>query len=341
MNTDNFKNIVESLIFASEDEITSKQLRDILVAFNIKVDSRSIEQAIDDLNEDYKRNLSSFEIIKVAGGFQFSSRKEYGVYVGKLFDEKQKKRLSQSSIETLAIVAYKQPITRSEIEFIRGVNVDYIINSLLERDLVTITGRATTPGKPILYGTTPTFLKVLGLNSLEDLPKLKEINDILKNEKIEGITEADIDLFNSINVENIEGKSKGTANEQKLIEFNENNSEPDTLNNNDNPGMDNNNENSGDPEHLKPEIEIPEGTMTDKGTDSESNDEKSGDTDISEEPDIEKPEEVDPEVKIPVENINENDTENNMRNDLDDEIKSSIVFDKDAFNDFNEKGKDA
>ncbi len=222
MNTDNFKNIVESLIFASEEEITSKQIRDILVAFNIKVDTKSIDQSVDDLNEDYKRSLSSFEIIKIAGGYQFSSRKEYGVYVGKLFDEKQKKRLSQSSIETLAIVAYKQPITRSEIEFIRGVNVDYIINSLLERNLVTIAGRATTPGKPILYSTTPTFLKVIGLNSLEDLPKLKEINDILKNEKIEGITEADIDLFNSINVENIGDKSKGTANEQKQLSFDEN-----------------------------------------------------------------------------------------------------------------------
>lgn len=110
-----------------------------------------------------------------------------------------RKKLSTSSLETLAIIAYKQPITRSEIEFIRGVNVDYIVNSLLERDLINIIGRADSPGKPILYGTTKNFLKVLGINSVEELPKLREINDILKNEKIEGLTEEDIDLFNSIN----------------------------------------------------------------------------------------------------------------------------------------------
>src|SRR5690606_34187263 len=86
----------------------------------------------------------------------------------------------------------------SEIEFVRGVNVDYIVNSLLERELINIVGRANTPGRPILYGTTKNFLKTIGLASLDDLPKLREINEILKNEQIEGITEADIDLFNSL-----------------------------------------------------------------------------------------------------------------------------------------------
>lgn len=314
MNTDNFKNIVESLIFASEEEITSKQIRDILTVFNIKVDTKSIEQSVDDLNEDYKRNLSSFEIIKIAGGFQFSSRKEYGIYVGKLFDEKQKKRLSQSSIETLAIVAYKQPITRSEIEFIRGVNVDYIINSLLERNLVTITGRATTPGKPILYGTTPTFLKVLGLNSLEDLPKLKEINDILKNEKIEGITEADIDLFNSINIENIGDKSKGTSNEQKQLSFDENGAPviKEIEENEEITDMEKDFEDFVAPEQEQneahpenPEIEV--------------------DKDISEKPENDKPE-TDPSKNYTPE---END------------ISSSIVFDKDVLNENNKKDNDA
>jgi segregation and condensation protein B len=219
------KNIIESLIFASEEQISSKQIREILTSFSIKTDVNKIEQAVDKLNEEYNESGSSFEIIKIAGGFQFATRKEYGVYVGKLFDEKQRKKLSQSSIETLAIIAYKQPITRNEIEFIRGVNVDYIVNSLLERDLVCITGRAETPGRPILYGTTDTFLKVLGLNSLADLPKLKEINEILQNEKIEGITEADIDLFNSVNQNFIPktDEQPETQNEtQQEINFDEN-----------------------------------------------------------------------------------------------------------------------
>ena len=221
MVNNDIKNIIESLIFASEEQITSKQIREILSSFSIKTDVNKIEQSIEKLNEEYNEAGSSFEIIKIAGGYQFATRKEYGVYVGKLFDEKQRKKLSQSSIETLAIIAYKQPITRNEIEFIRGVNVDYIVNSLLERDLVCITGRAETPGRPILYGTTDTFLKVLGLNSISDLPKLKEINDILQNEKIEGITEADIDLFNSVN-QNFVPKTESQQETQQEINFDEN-----------------------------------------------------------------------------------------------------------------------
>ncbi|MBS1515403.1 MAG: SMC-Scp complex subunit ScpB [Bacteroidetes bacterium] len=221
MVNNDIKNIIESLIFASEEQISAKQIREILSSFSIKTDANKIEQAVDKLNEEYNEAGSSFEIIKIAGGYQFATRKEYGVYVGKLFDEKQRKKLSQSSIETLAIIAYKQPITRNEIEFIRGVNVDYIVNSLLERDLVCITGRAETPGRPILYGTTDTFLKVLGLNSLTDLPKLKEINEILQNEKIEGITEADIDLFNSVN-QSFVPKTDEQPETQQEINFDEN-----------------------------------------------------------------------------------------------------------------------
>lgn len=221
MVNNDIKNIIESLIFASEEQIPAKQIREILSSFSIKTDVNKIEQAVDALNEEYNQSGSSFEIIKVAGGYQFATRKEFGIYVGKLFDEKQRKKLSQSSIETLAIIAYKQPITRSEIEFIRGVNVDYIVNSLLERDLICITGRAETPGRPILYGTTDTFLKVLGLNSVSDLPKLKEINEILQNEKIEGITEADIDLFNSVNQNFIPANAEQTGEGQEEIKFDE------------------------------------------------------------------------------------------------------------------------
>jgi segregation and condensation protein B len=219
------KNIIESLIFASEEQITAKQIREILSSFSIKTDVNKIDQTVNVLNEEYNNSASSFEIIRVAGGYQFATRKEFGIYVGKLFDEKQRKKLSQSSIETLAIVAYKQPITRSEIEFIRGVNVDYIVNSLLERDLVCITGRAETPGRPILYGTTDTFLKILGLNSVNDLPKLKEINEILQNEKIEGITEADIDLFNSVNQNFIPNKPEEEVEVQQEIKFDEDGNE--------------------------------------------------------------------------------------------------------------------
>lgn len=212
------KNIVESLIFASEEEITSKQIKEVLDGFGQKASVNEIDKTIDILNEEFAENNKPYSIIKIAGGYQFSTRKEFSFYIGKLFTEKQKKKLSVSAIETLAVIAYKQPITRSEIEFVRGVNVDYIVNSLLERDLITISGRADSPGRPILYSTTKNFLKILGLNSLEDLPKLKEINDILKNENVEGITEADIELFNSMT------SSQKTTEQIEFIpnEFNDN-----------------------------------------------------------------------------------------------------------------------
>jgi len=195
------KNIVEALIFASDEEITTKEIKDLLDGFKISVSLKEVDASIEELNSDYEQNSNAFEILKLAGGYVFATRKKFSHFLGKLSAETQRKKLSQSAIETLAIIAYKQPITRTEIEFVRGVNVDYIVNSLLERDLITIKGRADGPGRPILYGTTASFLKVLGLNALEDLPKLKEINDILKNEKIEGISEADIDLFNSMSIQ--------------------------------------------------------------------------------------------------------------------------------------------
>ena len=214
------KNIVEAMIFASEDEINSKQLKDIIDKSGLRVSIAEIDESVSLLNDDFKRNSRPYEIVRIAGGYSFATKNEYGRFVGKLFEEKQKKKLSQSALETLSIIAYKQPVTRSEIEFIRGVNVDYIVNTLLEKELITITGRAETPGRPILYGTTKTFLKVLGLNSLEDLPKLKEINEILKNEEIEGITEADIELFNSVNAQEI-ATGHETVHQLELLTNNE------------------------------------------------------------------------------------------------------------------------
>jgi len=206
LNEKNLRNIIEALIFASEEELSSEQIKNLLYNCNISVSIKEIEDCINNINEEYKNKSNAFEIIKIAGGYQFATRKEYSDFISKMRIESQRKKLSQSALETLAIIAYKQPITRSEIEFIRGVNVDYIVNSLLEKDLIMIKGRANSPGRPIIYGTTDNFLKILGLNSLEDLPKLKEINEILKNEKIEGIKEEDIELFNSLN--NIHNKEE-------------------------------------------------------------------------------------------------------------------------------------
>jgi segregation and condensation protein B len=121
-------------------------------------------------------------IIEVAGGFQIVSKEDYASYVQKLYKGRQASRLTQRALETLAIIAYKQPITKHEIENIRGVNVDGVVKTLLERNLVTIEGRQKAPGNPLLYGTTKYFLEYFGLKSLEALPKLKEIDELLKED---------------------------------------------------------------------------------------------------------------------------------------------------------------
>jgi segregation and condensation protein B len=211
------------LIFASGEEITLKEIKEILTSFHLEIELEEIEEIIKLLNEEYEKNDNAFRIINIAGGYLYSTRKEFAQYVGKLYSEIQKKKLSQSAIETLAIISYRQPVTRSEIEFIRGVNVDYIVNSLLERDLIKIIGRENTTGRPILYGTTQKFLKVLGISSLKDLPRLKEINEILKTEKLEGITEADIDLFNSVN-----NPEMFNPNEEESIKLSDDTSETNT-----------------------------------------------------------------------------------------------------------------
>lgn len=227
MNEKNLRNIIEALLFASDEELSPEQIKNLLYLCNISVSLKEIEECINKINEEYKKNGNAFEIIKIAGGYQFATKKEYDEFISKMRIESQRKKLSQSALETLAIIAYKQPITRSEIEFIRGVNVDYIVNSLLEKDLIMIKGRANSPGRPIIYGTTNNFLKILGLNSLEDLPKLKEINEILKNEKIEGIREEDIELFNSLN-NNIDTDKKESLfdNNNNLKNFSNSNTPP-------------------------------------------------------------------------------------------------------------------
>ena len=136
---------------------------------------------MNELNEKYSSSDSSFKIVPIAGGYVFGTKHEYAKYVGYLSSEKTKRRLSQAALETLAIIAYKQPITKPEIEAIRGVNTDYMINTLLEKSLITIKGRSETIGRPLLYATTQEFLMYFGINKISDLPKPREIEEIVKD----------------------------------------------------------------------------------------------------------------------------------------------------------------
>ncbi|MFA6455973.1 MAG: SMC-Scp complex subunit ScpB [Bacteroidota bacterium] len=187
------KNIIEALIFACDEPMTVRFIRsivdevnkDILPAEQYQVNAEIIRKAVGELNRGYGRLGSGFRIIEIAGGFTYATQEQFSSWVGKLAKEKARRRLSPTAVETLAIIAYKQPIAKGEVEFIRGVNVDYIINALLEKDLIHITGRANSPGRPLLYGTTQKFLEHFGLNELSDLPKPREISELINETELE------------------------------------------------------------------------------------------------------------------------------------------------------------
>lgn len=171
---------VESLIFAADRPLPVLDITDLLnnaLAFlEDRVTVDQVETAIEAIREKYSTEFYAFEVRESGGGFQFLTKKEYYQTVAQLNGDKFLKRLSTAALETLAIVAYKQPISKGEIEHIRGVSTDYSITKLLEKELIVISGRSETlPGKPLLYSTSKAFMDYFGLNSPKDLPKLKEV----------------------------------------------------------------------------------------------------------------------------------------------------------------------
>lgn len=147
--------------------------------FEADVPEKDVEDAIEKLQEKYAQDEYSFEPIKSGGGYQFLTKPAYQTSISILLKQQSKKRLSNSSLETLAIVAYKQPVTKSEVEQIRGVNCDYAIQKLLEKELVEIRGKSEAVGRPIIYGTSRNFMDYFGINDLKDLPTPK---DFVENE---------------------------------------------------------------------------------------------------------------------------------------------------------------
>lgn len=184
------KSLIEGLIFAASEPLTVRQIKAILEQQNAEGEERQVDQSeiqriVAELNQEYQKADKAYRIIAIAGGFQFATMKEYAEWIGRLSREQARRKLSQSSLESLAIIAYKQPVTKPEIELIRGVNCDYVLKTLLEKELVTIVGRAETVGRPLLYGTTREFLKHFGLNEVTDLPRPREIEEILGESQFE------------------------------------------------------------------------------------------------------------------------------------------------------------
>jgi segregation and condensation protein B len=171
---------IESLIFASEKPLTSQEITDLInQAFGFmeeKIEVGQIDTALEGIVEKYNSEFYPFEVRQSGGGWQFLTKKEYHKTVAQLNGEKFLKRLSAAALETLAIVAYKQPVTKGEIEAIRGVSSDYAVQKLLEKELIMISGRnEKLPGHPLVYATSKNFMDYFGINSPEDLPKIKEV----------------------------------------------------------------------------------------------------------------------------------------------------------------------
>lgn len=168
---------IEALIFASEEAITYQTICQV-TGFELKY--RDLEELVDTLNRDYEATGRTFRIHNIAGGFRFLSEPEYGDLIRRLLAPVIQRRLSRSMLEVLAVVAWHQPVTRSDVQQIRGVSPDYAIDRLMERGLIEVRGRADAPGRPLQYGTTRDFLDLFHLSSLKDLPKLREIREILR-----------------------------------------------------------------------------------------------------------------------------------------------------------------
>jgi segregation and condensation protein B len=182
--SENKRHIIESVIFGSDEPLSTRQIIDILWSSDVnvprfRVKEEEVLSIIRELNAEYVQTSRSFRIIQVAGGFQFATMPEFAEWLGRMVKEKARRKLTQATLETLSVIAYKQPVTKPEIEAIRGVNADYAIQKLLERGLVTIVGRAASAGRPLLYGTTQDFLKHFGINDLSELPKPREIDEIM------------------------------------------------------------------------------------------------------------------------------------------------------------------
>jgi segregation and condensation protein B len=166
---------IEALIFASEQALTVPEINLVLQAVQAGVSDAQIEDAIRNIREKYDAPDFAISLVSISGGYQFLTKKQYYGLVNQLQLQRSRKKLSQAALETLAIIAYRQPITKLEVEQIRGVNCDYTIQRLLEKELISIAGKSESIGKPLLYSTSSLFMDYFGINHIAELPQLKDL----------------------------------------------------------------------------------------------------------------------------------------------------------------------
>lgn len=192
----NLKSAVEALIFASEKPITLEQIKKSLETS----DSAGLNKTIEELSREYESQNRGIRIVEVAGGFQMATCAIFAPFLKKLFKNRNSDKLSRQSLESLAIIAYKQPLTKAEIETLRNVNVDGVMKSLLDKNLIRVCGRKKIPGRPFVYGTTREFLEHFGLKSLQDLPKIEDFTVMAQKKEeendIEPISQEELEVNN-------------------------------------------------------------------------------------------------------------------------------------------------
>lgn len=170
--------IIEAILFAAEAPMKPEQLIELFKEDDfegITLDESLLEVVIEGLEEKYKDGRFVFELRRIDGGFQLFTKRAYYPYIRHAALVKNQKKLSKASLETLSIIAYRQPISKTEVEFVRGVNCDYAVRKLLDKNLIEIRGRSEAAGRPLLYGTTPHFMEYFGINSIKDLPRIDEV----------------------------------------------------------------------------------------------------------------------------------------------------------------------
>ena len=176
MSENNVKSVIEALLFASEKPLTIEQVKKVLG----NLESNEIRKILDELKSEYAEDNRGICITEVAGGFQMITSPNFATFLKKLYKERHLERLSKPALETLAIIAYKQPLTKLEIESLRNVNVDGVMKNLLDKTLIRICGRKKAPGRPFVFGTTRQFLEYFGLKSLDELPKMEDFSNLVK-----------------------------------------------------------------------------------------------------------------------------------------------------------------
>jgi len=169
------KQVVEALIFASSKPLTPAEIRKVTKVLTVA----QIEKIVAELKEDYQKSERCFELLEIAGGYELSTRREFAPWILKIELQRKARQATQSALETLAILAYKQPLTRAEIEALRGVDTSGVLNTLMEKNFIKITGKKEVPGRPFMYGTTEKFLEHFGLKELRDLPSIDEIRQMV------------------------------------------------------------------------------------------------------------------------------------------------------------------